>query len=50
MLSKQTVVWAAQHDWFVKDNEDGSITCIELENGNLVKFSNRNELRLWAGY
>lgn len=57
MLTRQQVIWAAQHDWFVADNRDGSVDVIERATldgepppAKVETFRDIRELRAWAGY
>lgn len=54
-MTRNQIRWAAQHDWFIKDNGDGSVTVLELQalGGRVFTvgiISNFKELRDWAGY
>lgn len=56
-LTKAQIVWASQHDWFNKDNGNGTVTVKEefFEGMQLVEvgfriFGNFQALRDWAGY
>lgn len=60
MLTNGQIAWARQHDWFIRDNGDGSITvrdvyCLDdtprgvwLERPLI--FTSFRLLRAWAGY
>lgn len=56
-LSLSQIRWATEHDWFVKSNNDGTITVMERYSMNGQSFENEiiwdksfNELREFAGY
>lgn len=56
-MTRLQIAWAEQHDWFVRDNGDGSITVLEralMPGGGVVEsqkvFSDIKLLRIWAGY
>lgn len=56
-MNQQQINFAAQHDWFLTDNGDGSITCVDYatnEDGLLIQeprtFTNFKLLLIWAGY
>ena len=49
--------FAANHDWFLSDNNDGSVTVMDYatnDDGLLVqepkRFTNFDSLLAWAGY
>lgn len=62
MLTPQQRRWAASHDWFVKDNRDGSIEVLDRwsqlhSNGTVTHHEKQlhfagtfKALRDWAGY
>ena len=60
MLTAQQIKWAAQHDWFVCDNGDGTITVRDTymvmgggpARQDTLIWEDRSfaELRSWAGY
>lgn len=57
MLTAKQISWAAQHDWFVKDNGDGTITVLDRwhdihgDHDDLVIWrTSFSALRDWAGY
>lgn len=54
MLTREQIAWAKQHDWFVADNGDGTITVADRYSDGfevimpwLLGF---RALRDWAGY
>ena len=53
-LSYSQIIWAAQHDWYVADNGDGTITVAASWSGGLtiigVFGGSFAALRDWAGY
>lgn len=59
-LTTRQIAWARSHDWFVRDNGDGSITCLDVwTNVNVeprvwhedeVRHHDFQALRDWAGY
>ena len=57
MLTHKQIAWAAAHDWFVRDNGDGTITVHDWYTIGDALFEERvtwrgsfSELRAWAGY
>jgi hypothetical protein len=57
MLTAQQICWAASHDWFIRDNGDGTITVNDAwtQDGVLHQQTVRHTgsfkaLRDWAGY
>lgn len=51
------VEWASHHDWFAgsgeRDTEDGTVWAVlayDSMTGELVEFTDYQELRDWAGY
>ncbi len=59
MLSIQQIKWAASHDWFVRDNGNGTVTVRDeyFRAGDksvsvdfLVWCKSFSALRAWAGY
>jgi hypothetical protein len=57
MLTQSQVIWAKRHDWFLRDNADGTITVLdffvvdgELHSAELHWTSSFAALRNWAGY
>jgi hypothetical protein len=58
MLTQKQINWSKNHDWFLKDNKDGSIMVndfsvdmVTLESFQTVKkFDNIESLKDWAGY
>lgn len=56
-MTYRQIQWAASHDWFVRDNGNGTITVHDQwvwRDGTCgdawVFFSDFRELRAWAGY
>lgn len=53
-LTPNQIKWAAQHDWFVKDNGDHTITVADrYSDGTEIIMTwhlTFAELRDWAGY
>ena len=50
-MTKSQIKWASEHDWFIKDNFDGSILVRgEYEGDDNFNISDFNELRDYAGY
>lgn len=59
-MTKKQIAWASRHDWFIRDNGDGSVTV--LDNYTDALGANHSErlrwsdgvgfaaLRAWAGY
>ncbi|WP_266031244.1 hypothetical protein [Brucella intermedia] len=57
MLTFKHISWAKLHDWFVKDNGDGSVMVEDrftVGGGPLqvqyIKFNDFSSLLNWAGY
>ncbi len=57
MLTERQIKWAASHDWFVKDNGDGTIIVRDkymfsgfLFTDEITWNKSFSELRDWAGY
>ena len=58
MLTAQQIEWASAHDWFVSDNNDGTITVEDISDDGAGNASYRQivwrksfaALRAWAGY
>lgn len=62
MLTVRQIQWAATHDWFLRDNGDGTITlqeawtvshkfkACELHTKIILWTGTFAELRDWAGY
>lgn len=61
MLTPSQITWAAQHDWFVSNNGDGTITvrdCGVLDQDGVYHYNETiahwtrtfKQLRDWAGY
>lgn len=58
MLTPRQIRWASQHDWFIRDNLDGTINVHEHyrdANGDwltrtLTWVSTFGNLKTWAGY
>ena len=53
-LSSSQITWASQHDWFVCNNGDGTITVAARWSSGLtitgVFGGSFSDLRDWAGY
>jgi hypothetical protein len=56
-FTEKQISWAKSHDWFVSQNEDGTLTLTESYSFNgklhtdIVTFSGSfSELKEWAGY
>jgi hypothetical protein len=58
MLNTKQIAWAAQHDWFISDNADGTITVKDAYTNADGKHCETTgtwdgdfaSLRTWAGY
>lgn len=58
MLNPSQIKWAASHDWFIRDNGDGTIVvqeCFTINGvphaGVTVRWTDTfRALREWAGY
>ena len=55
-FNKHRIVWAANHDWFIKAtlNMHSNVYTVFVKNdmvtGEVLKFTDFNELKNWAGY
>jgi len=54
-ITAKTVQWASSHDWYVssRTNSDGHVTITVRDEEDwsfFVTFTNRDELRAYAGY
>lgn len=55
-MNQQQIKWASLHDWFLTDNQDGTVTVMDYttnEDGLIVMqprtFDNFDLLLLWVG-
>lgn len=52
-MTSEQIWWASLHDWFIRDNKDGSIDVLESwsDGREIVRsFGDFPALRTWAGY
>lgn len=52
-LTTQQILWASQHDWFIKDNGNGTIVVADrddLSDRLQTWVGTFRQLREWAGY
>lgn len=57
-LTPRMVIWASQHDWFVRDNNNGTVTVRDVMYNPTTKDTTETlevlgdiqALRDWAGY
>ena len=55
-FNKHRIAWAATHDWFIKAtlNMHSNVYTVFVKNdmvtGEVLKFTDFNELKSWAGY
>lgn len=49
-MTKDQIVWAQSHDWYVQDNGEVVMVRDEFDPDNTQIFSDFELLREWAGY
>lgn len=49
-MNKQQIRWASEHDWFIKETNNGVLVRGEYEGDNNLEITSFDELYIYAGY